>query len=419
LGPVRDRYANRITLALVAAGVAVSFFGVIAYFRVASQVDPSVRGAVVSSYVGLVLTTFVSLALVGATVGSNTAITLRVLSSKARRMEDGEMDIRFDTERTDEFGDLAAALASMRDALVERIEEAERRRRETERLNRDMRSKAEHYQTVLDAVTNGDLSKRVDPESDVSALQSIGESINETVAELEAATDEITRQMESLSANSEEVAASANELAATSERAARTGTAGREAAEVAIKEMTDVEDEAENAVEEIERLREEMAEIEEIIGVITEIARRTNILAVNARIESSRSEATGQGYSVVADEIRELAEEAQDAAGDVEQRIDRIRAQTEDTANDITSTRERADEAADTVTEAMDALDTLVEYVEDVDRNAQNISLATDDQANSVQSVAQMVETLASAGERDLTAEDFDEQYGFDKVQTD
>jgi methyl-accepting chemotaxis protein len=67
----------------------------------------------------------------------------------------------------------------------------------------------------------------------------------------------------------------------------------------------------------------------------------------------------------------------------------------------------------------MDALDTLVEYVEDVDRNAQNISLATDDQANSVQSVAQMVETLASAGERDLTAEDFDEQYGFDKVQTD
>lgn len=413
-GVLFDRYANRLALSLGAAGLAIVVYGVIAYVEVVAPIeDPGVRATVLSGYVGMVLTAFISLALIGVTTGSNTAIRLRLLSRKAERMRDGDMDVNLETERGDELGDLTRSLASMRDTLDRRLDEVERRRRETERLNREMQATAEHYRDVLQDVVDGDLSRRVDTTSDNEALESIGESINTTVAELESATANISSQMGSLSANSEEVAAAANELADTSEEAARTGQSGREAAERAIEEMSDVESEAEAAVEEIERLRAEMREIEDIVGLITEIARRTNILAVNARIESSRGEATGQGYSVVADEIRDLAEEAQEAAADIESRIEGLRDQTEETAGDITTTRERADAAADTVQDAMAAFDELVDYVEDVDRNVQNIDRATDDQAESVQSVAGMVERLSSTG---AGTEDLAEPPSIDEV---
>lgn len=417
---VWGRYANRLVAALSGAGLVVVAVAGVAYVDVVAPIDdPAVRDSVLSGFAGLVLATFVSLALVGVTVGSNTAITLRLLSEKAGRIEDGDMAVEFDTDRTDEFGELARSLASMRDALQERIDEVEREQRRTERLNEHMRTKARHYEDVLDDVVEGDLSRRVDPSSENEALESIGQAINATVAELESSTENIARQMESLSANSEEVAVAADELADTSERAAETGATGRSSAEDAIDQMSDVEAEAEAAVEEIERLRAEMAEIEETVAVITELARRTNILAVNARIESSRGESTGQGYSVVADEIRDLAEQAQDAAGDIRRRIETLSAQTEETAADITETRERAETAAETVRDTMAAFDRLVEYVEDVDSNAQNIDRATDDQADSVQTVAAMVDNLSSIGERreDLGTDRATEEGGFERVR--
>jgi methyl-accepting chemotaxis protein len=414
---LRGRYTNRLVGALAGAGVAILAFAAVAYVLVVAPIeDPALRRSVLSGFVGLVLTAFVSLALVGVTVGSNTAITLRLLSEKATRMEQGDMDVELATEREDEFGQLAGSLASMRDSLGRRIEEVEQERRSTERLNEHMRAKAEHYDDVLGDVTDGDLSRRVDPDSENESLAAIGESINATVAELESATENIAGQMQNLSANSEEVAAAADELADTSERAAETGATGRESAREAIEAMSDVEAEASDAVEEIERLRAEMEEIESAVGDITEVARRTNILAVNARIESSRSDGAEQGYSVVADEIRDLAERAQEASQDIERRIEDLRAQTEETAMDITETEAEAEAAAETVRDAMDALDRLVEYVEDVDANAQNIDRATDDQAESVQSVAAMVDKLAAIRDRERESI---EEHGFERVRQD
>lgn len=389
------RFSQRLVLALSAAGLAIGAVGVLEYIRVISTIgDPAVRSAVTSSFVGLILTAAISLVLVAVTVGSNTAITLELLAQKARRIEDGDMNVDLSTSRNDEFGTLATSLASMRDSLQERIATIEANQQEIEQRNTTIEQTAEQYREVLQAVTSGDLSRRVQTDSEIEALQEIGEAINLTAETLEEATGNIAVQMEHLSANAEEVAASTEELGETSERAASVGQNGREAAQAAIEEMDEVESETEAVVERIEGLEAEMEEINDILQLIGQIAQKTNILAVNARIESSRGGESGDGYSVVADEIRELAEETKGAAEEVEQRLTTLRAQIDDAGTDVRDSQKRVERASQTVERTVSALDDVAALADSIDNTVKNIGEATDEQAQSVQQVAEQVDSL-------------------------
>jgi methyl-accepting chemotaxis protein len=122
-----------------------------------------------SSLVGLVLFGVVSLALVGATVGSSTSGALRRLATRAERMADGDLDVDLSTRRTDEFGTLYGAFAEMRDSLTERLAEVERARERAEErrteaedareraeaMARDYRRTAEAYAGTMQACADG------------------------------------------------------------------------------------------------------------------------------------------------------------------------------------------------------------------------------------------------------------------------
>jgi len=415
------RFSQRLVLALSGAGLAIGVVGVIEYVRVISEIsDPAVQSAVTSSFVGLILTAAISLVLVAVTVGNNTAITLELLAQKARRIEDGEMNVDLSTSRTDEFGTLANSLASMRDSLEERIETIEANRQEIEQRNELIEQTAEHYREVLQAITSGDLSQRVQTDSEIEALREIGEAINLTAETLEEATQNIAVQMEHLSANAEEVAASTEELTETSEQAAAVGQQGREAAQGAIEEMNEVESETDAVVGRIEGLEAEMDEINDTLRLIAQIAQKTNILAVNARIESSRGGESGEGYSVVAEEIRELAEETKDAAEEVEQRLTTLREQIDEAGTDVRTSQQRVEHASHTVEQAMSSLEEIAMLADNVDNNVKSIGEATDEQAQSVQQVAEQVDSLMEIdsdrqptdGEIDPTVLEFETQSG-------
>lgn len=96
--------------------------------------------------------------------------------------------------------------------------------------------------------------------------------------------------------------------------------------------MNEIEAESDQAITEIERLEAEMGQIDELLEFISEVAEQTNMLALNANIEASRSSSTDDGFAVVADEVKELANETKLAAERIEERLDRIQAQTERTA---------------------------------------------------------------------------------------
>ncbi|MFB6128200.1 MAG: methyl-accepting chemotaxis protein [Halorhabdus sp.] len=421
-----------------------------------------------SGLLGLVLLAIINLGLIGVTIGSNTALSLRRLATRANEMGAGNLDVDLTTQREDEIGTLYRSFAEMRDSLSESIEEteaareeaetarkeAERERAEMEALSTHLEAKATAYGDVLDRVADGDLTRRVDPESDNDAMRTVGEELNAaldaletTVADVEAFAEAVSRssdtvrrnadrvgeasrqvsesvdeifdgaseqsdrlqdiaaEMETLSASAEEVASSAQEVAETSQQAAEVGETGRQAAEDAIEEMHAIEEETERTRQAINDLDDDLDEIGEIVDVITEIVEQTNMLAINASIEAAHSDG-GEGFAVVADEVKNLAEETKEAAGDIEARIERVQEQASETVETMETTSERMDEGVETVTEAVDSLETIVEYAEEADRGIQEIDAATGDQAETAQQVMAMVDDLTAISQQTVTEAD-------------
>ncbi|MFC4549026.1 MULTISPECIES: methyl-accepting chemotaxis protein [Halorussus] len=327
--------------------------------------------------------------------------------------------------------------------------DAEESRKEAETFNEALRRKAREYESVMEQAAAGDLRVRMDPESRAAVMQDIGETFNEMMDELERTVrdirsfaDEVTHvstevdasaeeirtasaevgesvqeishgtdrqrenlrevvgEMHGLSGTVEEIAASADQVAATADQVSTMGAQGTESAGAAVDGMTDIETTTDRTVAEVESLAEEIGEIGEVVEVIRAIAAETNLLALNASIEATRAGDAGDGFGVVAAEIKALAEEANEATDRIEGLIHDIQRSTAETVSEMETMGEGVDRGTDTVTEALDALEEIADSVGQVDVGVREISEATDDQATSTEEVVSMVDDVTAVAER-------------------
>ncbi|WP_408956953.1 methyl-accepting chemotaxis protein [Natrinema sp. 74] len=441
---------------VVRAYVPVSNTQWVAVTSVPTDQANGVASDVETNVIAMILASLIALGAVGVVLGRQTVGPLARLRDRTTEMEEGNLDVDLETDRVDEIGRLYDGFDSMRNSLREQIEaaetareEAEAARAETESMNRHLEAKAEEFSAVMDECADGDLTRRLEPESESEAMTDIAEAFNEMVADLEettgdvkafanevaAASEQVTasseevrsasqqvsqsiqeisdgadrqnenlqsvnREMNTLSTTTEEIAASSNNVADIAEQTAETGRLGREAAQEAIDGMHEIEMESSEAVEAIQELEEEMAQIDELVEFISEVARETNMLALNANIEASRGDdGEGAGFGAVATQVKELAADTKSTAEDIEQRLERIDEQTAETATEVQRTADRIAEHVDSVENAAEALDEIADYADRTNDGVQEISAATEEQAASTQEVVAMVSSATDISE--------------------
>jgi methyl-accepting chemotaxis protein len=362
-------------------------------------------------------------------------------------------------------------LAERKQAEIQDVEaakaEVEERREEVERLNSHLETKADDYSAAMSRAAGGDLTVRLDAESESDAMTQIGAAFNEmmddideamgevrsfaqdvssasadTVDGVETASDrseavsrsvteiaegadeqremlrQVSDEMNDLSATIEEVASSTETVVEVAEGTADIADEGEETAEAAIDRVEESREALDSAASTVQRLDDRMEDIGEIVDLIGDIAEQTNLLALNANIEAARAGGSGggsDGFAVVADEVKQLAEETQDAATEIEELIGATQSQTEGTVEAVRSAEENISAGADAVEDAADAFARVSENAAETDEGIREISRATDDQAASTEETVSMAEEVAeisgsTAEEADAVAEAADEQ---------
>ena len=116
--------------------------------------------------------------------------------------------------------------------------------------------------------------------------------------------------------------------------------------------------------EDMTQLNEHAQDITRIMGVISDIADQTNLLALNAAIEAARAGEAGRGFAVVADEVRKLAEKTMASTQDVGNAIKAIQESTVKSTESVDKAVEQIEQATEFANQSGSALEEIVATVE-------------------------------------------------------
>ncbi len=211
-----------------------------------------------------------------------------------------------------------------------------------------------------------------------------------------------------LSASIEEANAATNQIRAQSRRAIEYTEEGQGYVDDAVTEMTDAVDASERTADSLENLSQKVAEIEEMNALIKEIVNETQLLALNANIESSRAgEAGTAGFEVIADNIKDLADDAKDSSEQIDQTVAEIQTEMDGVLELVDTTADEVEAGAEAVELMSESFGQIRNQIDNNDAAIDEITHATSDQADTVVTVESLVEQVADIGEdvNDLATE--------------
>ncbi|RCW57334.1 methyl-accepting chemotaxis protein [Halanaerobium sp. ST460_2HS_T2] len=308
----------------------------------------------------------------------------------AKKIAAGKLNIeQLQVKSADEIGDLSRALNLMQDNLRSTMTEIDR-------MSQDIASSSQEL-----SAAGTQLSR---------SAEDVGSSVQNLASGAEEQTAQITdmnHNMGELNDQIEDVESAAFEMDQASKIVDENIEQGNKKVNLTITRVNEVKrdsNEVASTISALDRLSKQIGEIVEFIGNISD---QTNLLALNAAIEAARAGEAGRGFSVVADEIRELAEESSGATERITKIINEIQSEVEKAVS-------RMEENAETVEESVDAINSTEEVFDQIEAasdqfrtivkrlksNAQKMADNSEYLENSMSEVASVSEEFAASSQQ-------------------
>jgi methyl-accepting chemotaxis protein len=304
---------------------------------------------------------------------------LKDLTVVADRIAAGHLNETIDIQSEDEIGKLASAFNKMTQVIV-----------------RNLRNEVEKSERLIESVKEAiqQLSSSASEIMAISAQQAAGANGQAS------AVQQATTTSEEIAVTARQVAENAILVESQAQQANAAGQVGRNEADNAMTGMGELKSKIESVAQAMLQLGEDSQKIGGIVDIIDEISDQTNLLALNAAIEAAGAGEAGKRFSIVANEVKRLAERTADATGQIKNLVDAIQKATNGTIMLTEEGSKGVDRASELVARVAEALQEISRMVHETTAAAREIKFSTQQQTTASE---QMAETIAEV--RDVAAQ--------------
>lgn len=240
--------------------------------------------------------------------------------------------------------------------------------------------------------------------SAAGTLQDASHGSEAAAAEQAAALNETSATTEELAQSARQIASSAGavqELARKTLEAAESGLLTADSFRAAIERMRQ---DNRSIAAAVERLTGRVQQIGRIVEVINTVAERSDLLALSAELEGTRAGEVGRGFSLVASEMRRLAENVLESTAEVEELIGEIRTATRQTSDATERARAMTESSTALADEVARALTSVAESARQTSDAVRTISLATQQQQTGTDQLAEAMADILGITQQSLAS---------------
>ncbi len=361
----------------------------------------------------------------------------RWLLTAMRGIAGGNFNVALPPPSHDELGQLAQGLDTLRGQLSNLVAEQAQQLQRERKLGAELDHHSQEIQNFAQRVAAGDLSGRLVESDDtlghlaaslnrmaeglaglagrvresgstllvtVSQMQSAVAAQSSGASEQAASVSETMTTLEQIRATSAQTLEKAQRLGEIAERARSEGEHGRRVVEESIVGISDVNLKVDAIAHTILSLNEQTQRIGEITGAVSGIARQLRLLSLNAAIEATRAGEAGQGFAVVAAEVKQLAEQSQAATEQVQRILEEIRHATDRAVMATEDGAKGVTRGLELVHRAGDAIRDLESVVRDTSLGSRQIVAAVRQESAGIEQIATAMSDIHAVTSRFVSA---------------
>jgi methyl-accepting chemotaxis protein len=311
-------------------------------------------------------------AMIGFAITKSITGPIRETMAIASKVASGDLSVKINNDRGDEFGQLQAAFSAMVTNLRELV-------REINTGASSIASSSEELSIVTSQTSKG-------------------------VAEQQSQTEQVATAMNEMVATVNEVAKSAEAAFEAANHASEKSGHGEKAVRETLAFVTDLNQQSATVTEQLNHLQTETKNIGAMLDVIKSVAEQTNLLALNAAIEAARAGDQGRGFAVVADEVRSLAKRTQSSATEIESLIGKLVASASTSVSSMEVGKKLAEQTLERAEAAGMSIKEMAEAVEEIRQHNSQIATAAEQQASVAEDINQNITQIRDGSDQSATS---------------